>query len=346
MVMKNAPRPAARETPLKMADIARLAGVSVSTVSRALADHPAIPRSTKDAIKKLAAEHGYAVNQSARNLRLNRTLTIGVAIPLGHEAEQRISDPFFLQLFGRIADEITKRGYDVLLMRNPSPAPGWLARLTQSQRADGYIIIGQSNQHAVLNEGARAFLPLVVWGAHLPEQVYCSVGSDNIGGARTAVDHLARSGRRRLVFLGAAELPEISMRLAGYKAGLERAGLTFDERLVLPAHFTGETAFAAVQDLIARGVSFDAIFAASDLMALSAIRALQAESLRCPEDVAVVGFDDLDIAEHAHPSLTTIRQNLDRGAATLVEFLFRRIGGEETPSATLPVELVVRGSAP
>src|ERR1035437_4794275 len=109
MVTKITPRSAARETPLKMTDIAGLAGVSVSTVSRALADHPAIPRSTKDAINRLAAEHGYTVNPSARSLRLNRTLTIGVAIPLGHETDQRISDPFFLQLFGRIADEITKR---------------------------------------------------------------------------------------------------------------------------------------------------------------------------------------------------------------------------------------------
>jgi len=344
--MKSAPRAAARETPLKMTDIARLAGVSVSTVSRALADHPAIPKSTKDAIRRLAAERGYTVNPSARSLRLNRTLTIGVAIPLGHEADQMISDPFLLQLFGRIADEITRRGYDVLLMRNPSPAPGWLARLTQSQRADAYIIMGQSDQHEVLNEGARAFLPLVVWGAHLPEQIYCSVGSDNAGGARSAVEHLVRSGRRRIVFLGASDLPEIAMRLAGYRAGLERAGLSYDERLVLPAHFTGETAFAAVQDLAARKVAFDAIFAASDLMALAAIRALQAEGLRCPEDIAVIGFDDLVIAEHAHPPLTTVRQNIDRGAATLVEFLFRRIGGEETPSATLPVEFVVRDSAP
>lgn len=329
----------------KMADIARLAGVSASTVSRALTDSPVIPLETREEIKRIAAEQGYVVNQSARRLRQSRTLTIGIAIPLGHEADQLISDPFFLDLFGRIADEVTSRDYDVLLTRLPAPEPGWLQRHIQSGRADGYIIVGQSDQHEALNEAARTYLPLVVWGAHLPEQVYCSVGSDNVGGGRTAVDHLVKGGRRKIVFLGAATVPEIEMRLQGYRNGLERAGLAFDPQLVAPAHFTGDTAFAAVQDLVDRKIAFDAIFAASDLIAVSAIRALDACGLSVPGDVAVVGFDDLGLAEHSHPRLTTIRQDLRRGAGTLVEFLFRRIGGEETPSATLPVELVVRASS-
>lgn len=337
---------ASAETPMKMSDLARLAGVSASTVSRALANHPALPETTRTAIQKLAAEHGYAINQSARSLRQRLTRTIGLAIPLGHETQQMISDPFFLQLFGHFADEISSRNYEVLLSRNPAPDPEWLLRLTQSHRADGFIVIGQSNQHELLNAAARNFLPLVVWGAHLPGQNYCSVGSDNVGGGKMAVEHLIRSGRRRIVFLGATNLPEVSMRFAGYQAALQENGISFDDRLVAQAHFTGETAFAAVQDLLARKVKFDAIFAASDLMAVSALRALEASGKTCPGDVAVVGFDDLEVAQHARPALTTIRQDLGRGARTLVEFLFRRLQGEETPSATLPVELVVRKSAP
>ena len=103
---------------------------------------------------------------------------------------------------------------------------------------------------------------------------------------------------------------------------------------------------AAVQDLISRGVRFDAIFAASDVIALSALRALEASGVSVPDQVAVVGFDDLELAEHSHPRLTTIRQDLKRGAATVVEFLFRRMAGEETPSATLPISLVERESTP
>ena len=328
--------------PLRMTDIARIAGVATSTVSRALADSPLIPLPTRRQIQQIASEHGYVINQAAQRLRSNRTRTVGVAIPLGHEADQLISDPFFLQLLGHIADEVSARNYDLLLSRLPAPRPGWLLRHVQSQKADGYIIVGQSDQHDAINEAARTFLPLVVWGAHLPEQIYCSIGSDNIGGARAAVDALLAAGRRRIVFLGATPLPEVQMRLRGYETALERAGIAVDPDLVLPAHFTGDTALAAVQGLVAKGVTFDGIFAASDVIALSALRALQASGISVPDQVSVVGFDDLDLAEHSHPRLTTVRQDLKRGAATLVEFLFRRLAGEETPSATLPVQLVER----
>ncbi len=338
-------RPPPSDQRLKMIDIARIAGVSPSTVSRALAGSPLIPVNTREQIQQIAVEHGYVVNQAARRLRQSRTMTIGVVIPVGHEADQPISDPFFLELFGNVADEISNRSYDVLLTRLAAPTPGWLLRHIQSQRADGYIIVGQSDQHEVLNEAAHSFMPMVVWGAHLPEQAYCSVGSDNVGGARAAVDHLAKSGRRRIVFLGAAPLPEIEMRLQGYRSAHARANVEIDPKLIVPAHFTGETAYAAVRDLVDRKVAFDAIFAASDIIALAALHALSDSGVSVPHDVAVVGFDGLGVAEHAHPRLTTVRQDLRRGAATLVEFLFRRMAGEETPSATLPVELLVRESS-
>lgn len=170
------------------------------------------------------------------------------------------------------------------------------------------------------------------------------VGSDNVGGAKAAVDALLAAGRKRIVFLGAAALPEIQRRLEGYETALKRAGIPLDPSLVQPAHFTGDTALAAVQSLIMRGVQFDAIFAASDVIALGALRALQASGLTVPGDVSVVGFDDLPLAEHAHPRLTTVHQDLKRGAAALVEFLFRRMDGEETPSATLPIRIIDRES--
>jgi len=331
--------------PLKMTDIARLAGVATSTVSRALAESPMIPLETRREIQRIAAEHGYVINLSAQRLRSNRTKTICVAIPLGHEADQLISDPFFLQLFGHIADEVSARHYDVLLSRIPSPRPGWLTRHVQSQKADGYIIVGQSDQHHEINKAAKTFLPLVVWGAHLPDQVYCSVGSDNIAGARAAVDRLVAAGRRRIVFLGAAALPEIEMRLKGYQLALTHAGIAIDDALIRPAHFTGDTALAAVQALLREGIAFDAIFAASDVIALGALRALQASQVSVPGDVSVIGFDDLPLAEHAHPRLTTVQQDLRRGAAALVEFLFRRLEGEVTPSAILPVTIIGRDSS-
>src|SRR3546814_664320 len=149
----------------------------------------------------------------------------------------------------------------------------------------------------------------VVWGAQLPEQRYCSVGSDNLRGGRRATAHLARLGRRRIAFLGDIEAPEVIQRYQGYLRALEEAGLPVDPALVVPAHFEIEFAEAAVNTLIARQVDFDAIFAASDMIALGAIRSLLHAGCSVPGDVSVVGYDDVQFARYNHPALTTIAQN-------------------------------------
>lgn len=336
----------ARTNPLKMADIARLAGVSASTVSRALAGSAKIPEQTRDAIEAIAAQHGYVVNRSARNLRQSLTMTICVAVPLGHETDQLVTDPFFLRLFGHMADAVARRRYDILLVREPAPDALWLQRLIRSQRADGYIIVGQSDQHDSLNLAASEFLPMVVGGSELPGQRYCSVGSDNYEGGRLATEHLLRSGRRRILFVGPATLPQVDRRFAGYVDTLARHGIDHDPALSIPAHFTGSEAHDRVTAAITSGVTFDAVFAASDGIAWSAIRAIEAVGLRCPGDIAVVGFDDTDIAVQARPSLTTVRQNVAAVGETLVDLLFQRMKGIDTPSSVLPVELITRDSAP
>lgn len=322
-----------------------MAGVSTSTVSRALAGNTLIPKDLRDAIVEIARTNGYVVNQSARSLRLRRTNTIGVVIPLGHEVGQMISDPFFLEMVGRLADELTMRDYAVLLSKVTSPQPGWLDQIIHAQRTDGLLIIGQSNQHEALNLAAQTYRPMVVWGGQLPDQRYCSVGGDNLLGARLAVEHLIRTGRRRIAFLGATDAPEAVLRRDGYLAGLAAAGLPVDPALMARSPFGGETAYAAAQALIESGAEFDAIFAMSDVIALAAIRALTAAGRRSPEDVAVVGYDDIAVARQSTPPLTTIRQDLEAGARQMVDLLFRRIAGEDAPSAIIPPELVIRSTA-
>lgn len=331
---------------MKMADIARLAGVSPSTVSRALAGNARIPEPTREAIEAIADEHGYVINRSARNLRQSLTKTICVAVPLGHEADQLVTDPFFLRLFGHVADAVARRGYDVLLVREPSPDALWLQRLIRSHRADGYIIVGQSDQHQALNLAAPGFLPMVVGGSELPGQSYCSVGSDDHAGGRLATAHLIRSGRRRIMFVGPASLPQVDQRFTGYTDTLADHGIAYDPALFIAAHFTGHEAGQKVAAAIAAGVGFDGVFAASDVIARSVLRALSDAGLHCPRDVAVVGFDDSDVASQTLPTLTTIRQDVAAMGGMLVDLLFRRIEGVETPSAMLPVALVVRDSAP
>lgn len=329
---------------IKMSDIARLAGVSTSTVSRALSGHASIPQALRDQIVALAQAQGYVINQSARSLRLQRTHVISIIVPLGHEAGQLISDPFFLEMIGRLADEITGRGYEVLLTKVAAPQPGWLDRIVQSHRSDGLLVIGQSNQHAALNAAAKTYRPLVVWGGALEDQHYCTVGADNVAGAQLAVEHLIGLGRRRIAFLGAPEAPEVGLRREGYLRALAKAGLEPAPELSAPAHFTVDTAQATVRALIESGAPFDAVFAASDLIAVTAIQALIAAGRSVPRDVSVVGFDDIALARHSAPALTTVRQDLAAGAKNMVELLFRRIAGEDTASIFMAPELVVRES--
>ncbi len=334
-----------RTAPAKMSDIARLAGVSASTVSRALAGSPLVAAHKREEIHRLARERGYVVNSTARNLRLQRTQTLGVVIPLGHETSQPLSDPFFMEMLGHLADAITERGYGMILQKIVPPMDDWLINLISSQRADGIIVIGQSTEHSVLEAAAPIYRPLVVWGGHLPTQSYCTVGTDNVGGALAAVEYLIRIGRKRIVFVGDPAVPEIGLRYEGYRLAHERAPQLRPLPHLVPAHLTADTAYEAMRAFIGSGGAFDAVFCATDVIAMSALRALTASGLTVPRDVSVVGFDDISLAAHANPPLTTVRQDLQRGARTLVDLLFRRMAGEDTPSATMSAELVVRESS-
>jgi DNA-binding LacI/PurR family transcriptional regulator len=171
------------------------------------------------------------------------------------------------------------------------------------------------------------------------------VGTDNIAGALAAVEHLLAKGRRRVAFVGDAGVPEIGLRYAGYCQAHERAGLSPGSARTVPAHLTAETAYEAIRGFIGSGESCDAMFCATDVIAASALRALTASGRRVPRDVAVVGFDDIALAQHANPPLTTVRQDLQRGARLMVDLLLRRLAGEDTPSVTMPAELVIRQSS-
>ena len=328
-----------------MADLARLAGVSASTVSRALAGSELVARKKREEILHLARDRGYVVNTVARNLRLKRTQTLSVVIPLGYEAGQPLTDPFFVEMLGHLADEITQRGYGMFLSKVLPPMGDWLGEIVGSGRSDGIIVIGQSTEHAALERMAPQYRPLVVWGGHLEHQSYCTVGTDNVAGARLAVEHLLKTGRRNILFLGDPGVPEIHLRYEGYQHALARAPRGSAPERIVPAHLTADTAYEAMRAVIGEGATFDAVFAATDVIAISAIRAITAAGRSVPRDVAVVGFDDITLAAHTTPTLTSVRQDLQRGAHALVDLMFRRLNGEDTPSATMPAELVVRESS-
>lgn len=332
-------------SPPKMADIARLAGVHASTVSRALAGSPLVAKNVREKILKIARSQGYKVNSAARSLRLQRTESISVVIPLAHEVAQPLSDPFFIQMIGHLADEVTQRGFGLFLQKVVPPMEDWLTDLIASKRSDGIIVIGQSTEHSALQSVADKYLPLVVWGGQIDHQSYCTVGSDNVGGARMATEHLISLGRRKIIFVGDTKVPEFKLRYQGYCQALERAPAGTAKRKTLTTHMAPEQAFESMTAFIQRGEEFDGVICATDIIAISVIRALAASGRRVPDDVSVVGYDDLAIAAQTFPPLTTVRQNIEQGATHLVDLLFRRMEGEATGSITMAPELIIRESS-
>jgi len=195
----------------------------------------------------------------------------------------------------------------------------------------------------VLDRVAERYAPLMVWGGHMPDHIHRSVGSDNRLGGLMATRHLLEIGRRKLAFFGTADAPELAQRRQGFFEACHAAGLG-DDVETLPVHLTPDAAYAMIAERLDAGPPPDGIVAVSDVVAMAALRALAERGLRVPQDVAVIGYDDVMLAAHTSPPLTTIRQDLAQGAGLLVDLLLRGIAGEATESAVLAPTLIIRGS--
>lgn len=330
---------------LQMADIARLAGVSTSTVSRALNKSPLINEETRTRIELLAKSLNYSINVGAQNLRLGQNRTVAVVVPFDSASRQHLSDPFFLSILGSIADALTDKGYDMLLTRVSADELDAAAQIFDTGRAIGVILIGQWRHHDQLNQMAARKVPIVVWGAQISQQMYVTVGSDNVAGGMLATEHLLQNGRQRIAFFGDTQLPEVADRFKGYQQALAKHGFVVDERLIVPAAFTEQGGRAALAQLLASGVQFDALFACSDLLAMTAINGLRQQAWGVPDQVAVVGYDDIELARYFHPPLTTIRQPLLAAGEALVSSVLALADAQTVAPVLLPTELVVRQSS-
>ncbi|MEN9887191.1 MAG: HTH-type transcriptional repressor CytR [Pseudomonadota bacterium] len=328
---------------MQMADIARMAGVSTSTVSRALNGSPLIPEATRARIAELARSLNYTVNVGAANLRKRDVQTVAL-VHLG-DTMQRISDPFLLSMVGHVADGLESRGMNLLLTRLNGDRIDQIPAMVQGGQVAGLIVIGQLGWHDYLNELASQGLPLVVWGAVLPDAMYRAVGSDNILGGYLATRHLIEQGCQSIAFVGDTHHPEGRLRHQGYAKAISEAGHAVDPLLFHPFLFGEEGTREAVARWIDSGHVFDGVFAASDIAAVNVISALSSRGLDVPGQVKVVGYDDIPMASYVHPSLTTIRQPTDVAGQALVELLFEALQGQPRRSVVLSTELVVRESS-
>ncbi len=329
---------------LQMADIARLAGVSVSTVSRALSGSALVNAETRDRVTELARSLNYTINQGAQNLRLQKNRTISVVVPYDANSRQHISDPFFLAIVGSIADALTDSGYEMLLSRVDAEKLDAAGAAFDAGRVIGVIIIGQWRHHDQLNGMAARQVPLVVWGAEMPQQLYCTVGGDNRDGGYQATRHLLKGGRRRILFLGDPQLPEVRWRHQGYLDALKEAGIAPDREWLLDVPFEESVARRRLDQAYCDGLVFDGVVACSDLLALQAVRAVRATGRRVPGDVSITGYDDAPLAAWSDPPLTTVHQPVGEAGKLIVEALVAQIQGQPPQSRTMPVRLVVRKS--
>ena len=327
-----------------MAELARAAEVDVSTVSRALNDSPLVKPETKAQILSIAADMGYVVNASARSLRRRSSEAIGMVIPLRPDSGQSIADPFYLEMVAAVSLAASRRGYDLVL--NVQEQEGRIAeqRLLQAGKADGLIIIGQAGVAERLNALGALTDRVVVWGGNVDGSTYTIVGSDNVRGGELAVEHLFQRGRERILFIGETGLPEVRLRYDGLLRAHKLAGRTHDPSLVSLQDFGGQGAFDAVSRLLSEGASFDAVFAASDVLAIAAIHAVRSSGRSVPDDVAVVGYDNIGQYGTTFPGITTVDQHISEGGSIMVDLLLKKLDGVQVRSRTTSTELIVRGS--
>lgn len=329
-------------------DIAYRAGVSQPTVSRALRGSKAVSLATRQRIEAIARELNYSVDKNASSLRSQRSNTIALLFFEDETPDESNINPFFLAMLGSITRQCANRGLD-LLISFQRMEDDWHVQYQDSHRADGLILLGYGDYtlyESRLRELVESETQFVRWGSVREDNIGATVGSDNYGAGRLAGAHLLELGRRRIAFLGQADehYPEFADRYAGLRAALDEAGLPVDRGLQVDAVTTEESGYEAARVLLDRGLPFDAIFAASDLIAIGAMRALSAAQLVVPGNVAVIGFDDIPAASLTSPPLTTIMQNLKGAGELLVETLLDQIEERDVANRSIPARLVVRRS--
>ena len=334
-------------------EVAVRAGVGRGTVSRVINGSPRVSDTTRAAVEAAVAELGYVPNTAARALAANRTNAIAMVVP---EPETRFfAEPYFSDMLRGVGSAITHTEMQLLLIFAGSDRERRrLAQYLAAHRVDGVLLVSVHADDPLPDQLAQLEIPAVISGPRSAAESLTSVDSDNFGGGRQAVEHLLSRGRRTIAHItGRLDVYGAQRRADGYRAALRDAGIEVDEQLVERGDFTEEGGRRAMTRLLERRPALDAVFAGSDVTAAGARQVLREAGRRIPDDVALVGYDDSDIAHHMDPPLTSVRQPIEEMGRAMFDLLIADIADSrpatsrslERRHAVLPTRLVARASS-
>jgi DNA-binding LacI/PurR family transcriptional regulator len=324
-------------------EVAERAGVSRSAASRVINKAPHVSRATRDAVERAIKELGYLPNRTARALATQQTGIVALAV--SHDDPELFADPFFAQVIVGVSAALEDTDLHLLLcLASSGRGRSRLTNLLRTRGVDGIMLMALRGDDPLTHMVRKTGLPVVYGGRPLHFEPQWYVDSDNCGGARLATEHLVRLGRTRIVTITGQSGTEVAeARYRGYREAMIMAGLT--PHGMAEGDFTEAGGAAAMATLLDRHPDLDAVFAASDNMAAGALRVLGGAGRTVPADVAVVGFDDLGIAERTDPPLTTVHQSIQALGSEMTRVLIGLIAGEDRASIILPTRLVLRDSA-
>jgi LacI family transcriptional regulator len=330
-------------------ELARLSGVSVGTVSRALNGYDDVNAQTRERIIALAREHDYTPTAAARTLVLQRSHVIGVFLDTG-EGHPDLQHPFFHEVLVGIKDWVGAEGFDLLLFASERPGNGYgdhsYLKRCRHHNVDGAVLMGVDADDAELRRLLRSDLPCVGVDVAIEGVATAYVMSDNVAGIHAAMRHLHELGHRRIATItGLIETKPGIDRLRGYREACRDLGLAYRDEYVAYGDFYFDSGQAAAARLLACDEPPTGIVAASDMMAIGAYKAARERGVRVPEELSIVGFDDMQLAGHVQPPLTTVAQDKAGLGVAAARVLLCQIAGADTADhVTLPIELVERGS--
>jgi DNA-binding LacI/PurR family transcriptional regulator len=328
-------------------DIAHLAGVSQSTVSRALNDSPLVNEETRRRVQEIARELNYKVDKNASNLRKQKSSTIALLLFEDPTSDDSMINPFFLAMLGSITRACAQANYD-LLVSFQNLEDDWHAEYEDSNKADGIILLGYGDYTDYQNKVAQLESQgthFVRWGA--PDEAHpgVSIGCDNYQGGQNITEHLLSLGKTSFAFIGdnGQQAPEFMARYQGYIDTLTKHGLE-NNSVQRDAISTEEAGYNGILSLMEAGELPQVIVCASDLIAMGVLRALRENNIQVPEDVSVVGYDNISISAYTTPTLTSVQQNTKLAGELLVNTLLKAINNEHVEDYLMPAEVIVRQS--